>query len=375
MTRISRLLTIIFSLGLLVPSLSAKDSFAEPVRLKDIADFANRADVRLFGYGLVVGLKGTGDGAGTEFTIQSLANMLTRLGVTVNSEQIKVKNVAAVMVTATLTPDMKTGTHFDVMVSSMGDAKSLEGGVLLLTPLNAMDGRLYAYAQGPVSTGGFNVEAEGGSNVSRNYTLVGRIPGGGVLEQELMLFNPPNGKLRVYLRDPDYTTAQRLADVINDQYFDVATPVDRASVLVEIPPEYDQPGGQVDFIASLESMTLTPDQPARVVINEKTGTIVAGEWVTIAPVALAHGSITIQIRTRPVISQPAPLSEGETVVERQSDIDVTEDEARVVYLEEATNINEVAQALNSIGATARDIISIFQALKEAGALRAELIII
>jgi len=349
--------------------------FAEAVRLKDIADFAGRADVRLFGYGLMVGLEGTGDGAGTQFTVQSLASMLTRLGVTVDPVDVKVKNVAAVMVTSTVTSDMKAGSHFDVTVSSMGDAKSLQGGVLLLTPLTSLDGRLFAYAQGPVSTGGFNIEAAGGGKVSKNYTLVGRVPGGGVLETELMLFDPPDGKIRVVLRDPDYTTARRVAEAINAVYYDVAVPVDQASIEVQIPDEFEEEGGKVAYISSLESLTLTPDMPARIVINEKTGTIVAGEWVTIAPVALAHGSITVQIRTRPIISQPPPFSQGKTVTRTQADIEVTETEAQVVYMQEATNIHEVAQALNSIGATSRDIIAIFQALKKAGALRAELVII
>jgi flagellar P-ring protein precursor FlgI len=365
--------TMLLATGIISSSIAPPALFAEPVRLKDIASFAGRADVRLFGYGLVVGLQGTGDGAGTQFTVQSLASMLTRLGITVTPEEIKVKNVAAVMVTSAVTTEMKTGSHFDVMVSSMGDAQSLQGGVLLLTPLTSLDGQLFAYAQGPVSTGGFNVEAQGGGRVSKNYTLVGRVPGGGVLEKELALFEPPGGKIKVLLRDPDYTTARRVAEVINAEYPDAAAPADQASVEVRMPGEYQEDGGKVAFISSLESLTLTPDMPARVVINEKTGTIVAGEHVTIAPVALAHGNITIQIRTRPIISQPPPFSKGETVTQTQADIEVTETEAPVVYKQESTNIHEVAQALNSIGATSRDIIAIFQALKKAGALRAELV--
>ena len=348
---------------------------AEPVRLKDLADFSGPADVPLYGYGLVVGLQGTGDGAGTQFTVQSLTNMLIRLGITVPPADVKVKNVAAVMVTSAVTPGMKAGSHIDVTVSSMGDAQSLQGGVLLLTPLNGLDGQLYGYAQGPVSTGGFNVEAQGGGKVAKNYTLVGRVPGGGLLEKELMNFAPPDGKLRVVLRDPDYTTAHRVAEAINAVYPDAATPADQGAVEVATPDEFSAAGGRVEFISALEALTLTPDLPARVVINEKTGTIVAGERVTIAPVALAHGNITIQIRTQPIISQPPPFSKGETVTQTQADIEVVETEAKVICLQESTNINDVAQALNSIGATPRDIIAIFQALKEAGALRAQLIII
>ena len=363
------LLTIVFFF--MAPSLSR----AEPVRLKDIADFSGPADVPLFGYGLVIGLQGTGDGAGTQFTVQSLTNMLTRLGITVLPSDVKVKNVAAVIVTSTVTAGMKSATRFDVTVSSLGDAQSLQGGVLLLTPLTGLDGQVYGYAQGPVSTGGFNVEAQGGGKVAKNYTLVGRVPGGGLLEKELLNFAPPDGKIRVVLRDPDYTTARRVAEAINAAYPDAATPADQASIDVIVPGEYSAPGERVAFVSSLESLTLTPDLAARIVINEKTGTIVAGEHVTIAPVALAHGNITIQIRTQPIISQPPPFSKGETVTQTQADIEVTETEAKVIYLQESTNISEVAQALNSIGATPRDIIAIFQALKEAGALRAELIII
>ena len=190
-----------------------------------------------------------------------------------------------------------------------------------------------------------------------------------------MLFEPPGGKIRVVVRDPDYTSARRVAEVINTVFPEAAVPADQASVEVSMPEEFQEDGGKVAFISSLEALTLTPDMPARVVINEKTGTIVAGEHVTIAPVALAHGNITIQIRTRPIISQPAPFSKGETVTQTQADIEVTETEAQVVHMQESTNIHEVAQALNSIGATPRDIIAIFQALKKAGALRAELVII
>jgi flagellar P-ring protein precursor FlgI len=190
-----------------------------------------------------------------------------------------------------------------------------------------------------------------------------------------MQFDPLDGKIRIVLRNPDYTTARRVAEAINEVYYDAAVPVDQSLVTVEVPPEFDLEGGRVDFIASLEPLTLNPDMPARVVINEKTGTIVAGEFVTIAPVALAHGAITIQISAQPIISQPPPFSQGETVTKSQANIDVIETEANVVYMQESTNIHDVAQALNSIGATPRDIIAIFQALKKAGALRGELLII
>jgi flagellar P-ring protein precursor FlgI len=344
------------------------------VRLKDISHIAGPGNVSLFGYGLVVGLQGTGDGQGTEFTVQSLTNMLRRMGVTVDPEQVKVKNVAAVMVSATLTQTMVRGERLDVTVSSIGDAKSLRGGTLLLTPLAAMDGTVHAFAQGPVSTGGFAVEAEGAS-VARNYSLVGRVPGGATIETPMFKLPANVRELELVLHDPDWTTAKRVVDAISSRWGGSAEASQPSVVRVQIPPGYDDIQGRAEFISELESMTIEPDVAARVVINEKTGTIVAGEYVTVAPVAVAHGGITVRIETTPVVSQPAPLSQGETVVEKESSIAVDDEMAQVVYLPPSSNIQDVAESLNAIGATPRDIIAIFQALKEAGALRAELIIL
>jgi flagellar P-ring protein precursor FlgI len=322
------------------------------VRLKDISHLAGASTASLFGYGLVVGLQGTGDGQGTEFTVQTLTNMLRRMGITVDPAQVKVKNVAAVMVSATLTEAMIRGERLDVTVSSVGDAKSLRGGTLLLTPLAAMDGSVHVYAQGPVSTGGFAVESQG-TSVSKNYTLVGRVPAGGTVETPVFMLPA----------DPSHLESVAEAD----------QPV---VVKVSIPAEYADPQRRAEFISELEALTIEPDVAARVVINEKTGTIVAGQFATISPVAIAHGDITAQIETQPVISQPAPLSpKGETVNEKVSTVSVTEKDARVILLPATTNIQEVAESLNAIGATPRDIIAIFQALKQAGALRAELIIL
>ncbi len=353
--------------------LSANDAHAG-ARLKDISHLAGPGNVALFGYGLVVGLQGTGDGQGTEFTIQTLSNMLRRMGITVDPDQVKVKNVAAVMVTANLTQNMVRGERMDVTVSSVGDAKSLRGGTLMLTPLAAMDGTVHAYAQGPVSTGGFAVEAEGAS-VSKNYTMVGRVPSGATIETPMFKLPADPAMIELVLNDPDWTTARRVADRIIEQWGGSAEAIQPSVVRVYIPQGHETNQARAQFISELESLTIEPDNAARVVINEKTGTIVAGQYVTIAPVAVAHGGITVRIETTPVISQPEPFSKGETVVANESNIKVEDEDAQVVYLPPSSNIQDVAESLNAIGATPRDIIAIFQALKQAGALRAELVIL
>jgi flagellar P-ring protein precursor FlgI len=269
---------------------------------------------------------------------------------------------------------MVRGEQFDITVSSIGDAKSLRGGTLMLTPLAAMDGTVHAFAQGPVSTGGFAVEAEGAS-VSRNYTMVGRVPGGATVETPMFKLPDDPSYLELVIHDPDWTTARRIVDAIVDRWGSAAEAVQPSLVRVGIPPKYTSSQGRAEFISELESVTIEPDGAARVVINEKTGTIVAGQYVTIAPVAVAHGGITVRIETTPVVSQPAPLSQGETVVANESSISVEDETAQVVYLPTSSNIQDVAQSLNAIGATPRDIIAIFQALKEAGALRAQLVIL
>ncbi|HUU44623.1 MAG TPA: flagellar basal body P-ring protein FlgI [Acidobacteriota bacterium] len=368
---IAALLTVAVVATLTIPGTAAAG-----VRLKDLSHMAGPGSTALFGYGLVVGLDGTGDGQGTEFTVQTLSSMLRRMGITVDPDQVKVKNVAAVMVTARLTPQMVRSERLDVTVSSMGDAKSLRGGTLLMTPLAARDGTVHAFAQGPVSTGGFAVEADGGgASVSRNYNLVGRVPGGGAVETPMFQLPADPEYVELVLHNPDWTTAHRMAEVIRAQWGEVADARQPSLVSVAIPDEYKDVSGRARFIAELESLEVEPDQAARVVINEKTGTIVAGEHVSIAPVAIAHGGITVEIQSIPVISQPAPFSDGETVVAQESGITVQDETAHVVYIPGTGTIKDVAESLNAIGATPRDMIAIFQALKEAGALRAELIIL
>jgi flagellar P-ring protein precursor FlgI len=345
-------------------------------RIKDIARIGIKGETQLIGYGLVVGLDGTGDSKGTEFTVLSVVNMLSRMGITVPAQKVRTKNVAAVIVSSEITAISRIGTTLDVTVSSLGDAGSLQGGTLLLTPLAGRDGRVYAHAQGPVSVGGFKVGGGGGDEVSQNYTLVGRVPGGATVEVEPAVADSVVDHIDILLHTPDYTTASRVGDAIRREFSGTeVVPIDPGLVRVTIPDASRNAASLVGFIAQVETTRVEPDVPAVVVINEKTGTIVAGSNVTIGEVAIAHGNLSIEIRSRPVISQPAPLSQGETVVVPDESIEVGVSEGRLLAMGESTNVADVAQALNALGVSPRDIIAIFQALRQAGALRAEIRII
>jgi flagellar P-ring protein FlgI len=345
------------------------------VRLKDIARVDGGGELQLVGYGLVVGLDGTGDSRAASFTSQTVANMLTRMGISVQDARLRVKNTAAVMVSAKLAPNQRPGTTFDVTVSSLGDARSLEGGVLLSTPLATPEGLIYATAQGPVSVGGFSVRSNN-SRVSQNYVLAGRVPGGGSVETT---WAPPPGAdstLTVILQDPDYTTAQRVAVAINAalpaaraQAIDAGTIVLQPSVPEGAP---NSRAARVDLLARIESLLIEPDTAARVVVNERTGTIVAGEHVTLAGVAIAHGNLSVRIDQQPVISQPNEMAMGRTVVTEKTDVNAGADPGTIVPVPAAANVGDLAHALNALGVAPRDMIAILQALKEAGALRAEL---
>jgi len=347
---------------------------ATAVRLKDIATIQSKIRVPVLGYGLVVGLDGTGDSKGTIFTMQSLTNMMQRMGITLPPDKVKVKNIAAVIATADITPLDPVGGRIDITVSSLGDASSLEGGMLLLSPLSSPTGEVLAWAQGPVSTGGFNAQA-GGERVTKNYTLVGRIPSGGLIERQFK-FPFEDKIIKVQLEMPDYTTASRVSEKIASEVSDcrVETLTEKTINIIPLDSTLDS-GNMTRLIARIENLEVETDGPARVVINEKTGTIVAGANVSIDAVALAHGSLTVEIQSTPVISQPEAFSKGETVVTSDETLKAGEDTARMIYLEKQTNISELARALNAIGATPRDIIAIFQALKAAGALHAQLMII
>jgi len=344
------------------------------VRIKDITTIHNEDEIDLIGYGLVIGLDGSGDGKGAQFTMQSLSNMMERMGLTVEAKKLKVKNVAAVMVTGRLSSNNTEGSRIDVTVSSIGDASSLQGGILLITPLSSAFGTVYAMAQGPISIGGFNVQVDEGNKIINNYTLVGRVPGGGKVTRTLEK-SADDGDVLLFLHSPDYTTATRIAERINNKYGLTAYVDDVATIRIQVPDSLSYNNERMHFIADIGTMKVQPDGIARIVINERTGTIVAGEHVTLAPVAIAHGNITVSIKSFPIISQPEPFSQGETVVTDEYQIQVDEESSRVVYLEEVISLAEVANALNLIGATPRDIIAIFQAMKQAGALRAELVII
>jgi len=363
-----------FILMLSLLAVLAASVAAGKVRVKDICSFQNKQEIDLVGYGLVIGLDGTGDGTGTQFTVQSLVNMMERMGLTVEVSKVKVKNVAAVIVTARISSHQTEGSYFDVTVSSVGDASSLQGGTLLLTPLAGPGGKVRGMAQGPVSIGGFNVQVDD-NKIVKNYTLVGRVPGGGKITNPLETPEEFASEIYLSLFDPDFTTVHRIAERINIKYGLLAFPVDGGTIRVLVPDSLSYPTTRMKFISDIGLLQVVPDNTARVVINEKTGTIVAGQHVTIEPVAIAHGTITVNIEATPIISQPQPFSGGETVVTQETRISVRDEQARVVHLKRSVYLSDVARALNKIGATPRDIIAIFQALKQAGALRAELIIL
>jgi len=356
-----------------VPSPSAASTPHQPtVRVKDIARFEGVRDNQLFGMGLVIGLEGTGDGRGSQANVQMVANMLERFGITVDREALRLRNVAAVMVTADLPAFVRPGDRIDVTVSSFGDARSLQGGFLLQTPLEAADGRVYAVAQGPVSIGGFNVRA-GGSEVQRNHTAVGIVPGGAIVERSVPAEVLQGDRLTLILHEPDFTTAARVADAINRVFTpDTARALDRSAIEVRVPSIFmSQP---VEFIALVEEIEVTPDAPARVVINERTGTIVMGHRARIATVAVAHGGLTVRVETEPQFGFLPPAEEGGAptpVVVETTRIDVQEG-GDVVLIQGGASVEDVVQALNAIGASPRDIIAVLQAIKAAGALYGEL---
>jgi len=354
--------------------LGTPTGFAIGVRVRDLAMVAGARDNQLAGYGLVAGLAGDGD-KNPVYTLQTIANMLQRYGITVPAATLVSKNVAVVMVTADIPPFMKPGERLDVTVASMGDAQSLQGGVLLQTPLLGADGRVYAVAQGPVSIGGFSAGAEGGggATVQKNHPTVGQIVNGAVVEREIPATIVRNNLIELLLREPDFTSASRLAAALNEQFPNSSEAVDSTTVRVKLPEEAQ--ASPIDFIARLEQVEVTPDAPARIIINERTGTIVATSRVRISNCAVSHGNLTITIASTLDVSQPPPLSEkGETVVTPRTDTKVSENKASLIALPELPTVEKVASALNALGVTPRDMMAIFQAMKQAGALQAELLI-
>lgn len=342
-------------------------------RLKDIATLQGTTAVPLAGYGLVIGLNKTGDKRQTLFSTQSLANMLARFGVQVSGEDMKVENIAAVLVTAELAPYQRTGSRVDVVVSSIGDARSLQGGTLFPTSLKGPNGELVALAQGPLSLGGFG-GGSGGTSVQVNHLTVGRIPGGALVQVTATAPMPAGDSLTFALRDPDFSTASRVAQAINDHLGGgEAHVVDPGSVTVRVPAKFKDT--LPELMAELESLSVETDVVARVVINERTGTVVVGGNVRIGPAAVAHGNLSVRITTRLTASQPLPYSGGETVVLPNQQVDIREGTAKLITLQDGTTLDQVASALNALGASPRDIIAIVQALKAAGALQAEVVIL
>ena len=341
-------------------------------RIKDIAKVQGVRANQLVGYGLVMGLNGTGDSNKTLEVLQSVTNMLRRFGVTVDQASLKTKNVAAVMVTATLPPFVREGDTIDVTVSSMGDAKSIQGGTLIQTPLQAGNGEVYAVAQGAVSTGGFTA-GNGGNTRQKNFPTVGLTPNGAIVERTVEDDLGKDGTISLSLAQPDFTTAARIAQTINGRYAGSATAANPGRVDIHIPPHFR--GNLVSFIAGLEELPIMPDNIAKVVVNERTGTIVMGGDVSVDSIAIAQGGISISIETEEDVSQPTPFSVGSTVVTKNSSADVTEERANTIVLDATANVSDIVGALNTVGATPRDIISILRAIKAAGALHAELEII
>jgi flagellar P-ring protein precursor FlgI len=338
-------------------------------RLKDIAAIEGVRDNQLMGYGLVVGLAGTGDRRQTMFSAQSLTNLLERMGVSVPASAIRVANTAAVLVTATLPPFARIGNKIDVTVSAIGDAPSLQGGILVITSLKGGDGQVYAVSQGALVIGGYSAGRLGTSK-SVNHPTVGRIPNGATVERAVPS-SISDAALRWQLRQADFTTAVRIASAINAKYDSpIARADDGGVVSVSVPEQFR--GNVAQFIAGIEMLPVIPDQNARVVVNERTGTVTIGRDITLAPVSVMHGALSVEVQTSYNVSQPQPFAQGTTEIVPQVSVNINEERAKTLVLPQGATVENLVRALNSIGATPRDIIAILQNLKSAGALDAEL---
>ncbi|WP_331296645.1 flagellar basal body P-ring protein FlgI [Methylobacterium hispanicum] len=365
--QLARLLSLVVlaALGLAQPALALS-------RVKDLAAIEGVRQNQLVGYGIVVGLNGTGDTLNNiPFTKQSLQAMLERLGVNTRGATMRTQNLAAVMVTANLPPFAAQGTRIDVTVSSLGDAKSLQGGTLLVTPLLGADGEVYALAQGSVAIAGFSAEGDA-AKITRGVPTNGRIANGANIEREIAFRLNDARSLRLSLRNPDFTTSKRIAAAINDfMGADTAEPTDPATVTIQIPPRYN--GNMIRLITEVEQLKVEPDQTARVVVDERSGIIVMGRDVRVSTVAIAQGNLTVTITEQPQVSQPAPLSNGQTVVVPRTGVKVdTGDGNKLALVKEGVSLRELVDGLNALGVGPRDLISILQAIKAAGALQAEI---
>ncbi|MBM7556997.1 flagellar basal body P-ring protein FlgI [Halanaerobacter jeridensis] len=372
-------LVVMFSNTALALTPSQSTSNDPLVRVKDITRVKGVRSNQLIGYGIVVGLAGTGDGAGNEFTIRSVSNMLQKFGVDVEPQNMSLDNVAAVMVTAKLPPFAQSGDKIDVTLSSLGNADTLQGGTLLMTPLEGPSGdRVYAVAQGPVSIGGFNA-GQGGNEVRQNHPTVGRIPNGALIERTVPNQFSNHNRVSLVLNEPNFTTAENIAKVINshfgyspegDKY---AKAIDAGQVEVKVPDHYDK--RKVEFVSRLGKLNVRPDTKAKVVINERTGTIVMGHNVRLSKVSVSHGNLTVTIATENEVVQPNQQGEENNQQPQQvqnQDVNVEEEQDRLAVLPKGSNISDVVKALNKVGAKPRDIISILQSIKQSGALHADL---
>jgi flagellar P-ring protein precursor FlgI len=361
---------IAFVLSLMMPLPAAAGT-----RLKELASLEGVRDNQLLGYGLVVGLNGTGDKRQTVFSAQALTNILQRMGVSVNPTAILVRNMAAVMVTANLPPFAQPGTRIDFTAASIGDASNLQGGQLLLTALKGADGLTYAMAQGAVITGGF-VAGKPGNNQTVNHPTVGRVPAGAIVEKAPPSVAPKT-KLKLQLHQADFTTAARIVEALNVRFAPGSAPIARAEssalVAVDIPAAYSSRA--VEFVAELESLTVEADRITKVILNERTGTIVLGKEVRISPVAIMHGALTVEIKTKLEVSQPEALSTGKTVVTPDTSVKATEEKTHNVVLAKGATVEELVRALQAIGSTPREMLAVLQALRAAGALDAEIEVI
>ena len=353
--------------------LFAGEHNASAARIKDLTSISGIRTNQLLGYGVVVGLDGTGDKSGVQFTLQTLASMMERMGIHVDKNKINVKNVASVMVTASLPAFARIGSTLDVNIASMGDAKSLVGGSLIMTPLLGVDGNVYALTQGPIAIGGAGAGGGGGQTI-KNHLLGGRIANGATVEREIPMRLNGKSRLVMSLFNPDFTTIKRVADTINVAVGKgTAQILDSAALQINIPEKMQN--NVAKFIADIETLTVIPDMRAKIVVNEKTGTVVIGDNVTISTVAVTHGNLTITVTEGTDVVQPAPFAGGETVVTDKTDVEMTEEEVNVMLMPGNSTIGELVKALNAIGVTPRDMISIFQSIKAAGALQADLVII
>jgi flagellar P-ring protein precursor FlgI len=338
------------------------------VRIKDVVDVEGSRANQLSGIGIVMGLAGTGDKS--PMAMQMMKNMLQQHGVTVDEKSIRSKNVAVVSLTAELPPYVRPGQTIDLSVSTIGDAKSLQGGTLLQAPLKAADGQVYAVAQGPVLVGGYTASGAAAST-TKNVPTVGRVPGGAIVERDVPSDYAGGGQLALLLRKPDFTTAQRIADSINSSFGAVAYPSDAGRVVVNLPGQYT--AAPTAFLAKMEKLEVQPDMAARVAINEKTGTVVMGGDVKISSVAVAHNNLTVSVAEDPNVVQPNPFGGGQTAVERRTDITADENGTSFIAMPATTTVRELVRVINAIGASPRDVIAILQAINEAGALHGQLI--